>query len=190
MKLGRERARNQPVGPFIEVPQNDAGTGYVNRAQQILIDEPYGLRSALAMGRAEMHIKDVQQAPVMRSNVRPQHATLLAPGYAEVHVASQSDLPSAERYVSVGRAAVLPRLADGEAISQTAGEIAGLVVLDRMAFMADDLLQGNDVRLNLFQHPRDSFNPDPAVEPAALVDVICGDSKANHLTTSITIVFR
>ncbi len=80
--------------PFVKVTKDNAWTGDVDSLKQVFIDEPDRLCPALAMGRAEVHVENVQKVRA-QADVGTKHSSFFAAWYAQIHVTNQIEAPSA-----------------------------------------------------------------------------------------------
>ena len=71
--------RDESVGPFVEIAQDDARTGNVRRLEQIFIHQEDRLRPPLAVRRSEMHVKNVHQM-LAYADVGAQNSAFSRPG--------------------------------------------------------------------------------------------------------------
>lgn len=99
------------MGPLVEIAEDDARAGDVDRPQKVFINEPHRLGSPLAARRAEMHVENVQQVRAY-AKVRAKHAALLPAGDAQIDMPDQFERPPAQRYVAVDASAMFSRFAD------------------------------------------------------------------------------
>ena len=147
--------------------------------QQIFIDQPDRLRPALAVRRSEVHVENVQE---MRSDadVGTQAPAFFPAGNAKIHVADEFERPAAERDIAVHSAAMFAGLSNGVKVSETVRQVAGLMLLNRQALVADHLLQGDDVGVDFFEDAGDAFDANPAIQAAALVNIVGGNPESIH----------
>src|SRR5207245_5051039 len=116
--------------------------------------------------------KDVQHI-LAQADVCTKRSTFLPAGYAQIDLPDQLEIPSTQRNVTIHTATVFAGLTDGVKVSELVRQIAGLMVLYGTALMADNFLEGDDVRADLIEHARDAFDARSAVETQSLVDVVC-----------------
>ena len=95
-------------------------------------------------------------------------------------MADAFECPAAERDIAVHAAAMFASFSNGVKVSETVRQIAGLVILNRKALVAHHLLQGDDVGVDLFEDAGDAFDANPAIQAAALVNVVGGNPEAIH----------
>jgi hypothetical protein len=69
---------------------------------------------------------------------------------------------------------------NGVKVSETVRQVAGLVLLNGQALVADHLLQRNDIGADFFEDAGDAFDANPPIQAAALVNIVGGNPEAIH----------
>jgi hypothetical protein len=116
----------------------------------------------------------MQDARAFDLDVGAQAAALLAAANAYVVVARRAQGQARQHDVAVHAALMLSSLADTVIHPQLFGDESRLIRFAWAAFVAHDLLERDDVRVDLAQHFDYARGPHAAVESLALVNVVRG----------------
>ena len=179
MELRGERARDEAAGPFVEIPEDDARTGNVRRLEEIFIHQQDRLRPPLAVRCSKVHVENVHQMRAY-ADVGAQSPAFFPAGNGKIYAADAFERPAAERDIAIHAAAMFAGFSNGVKVSETVRQVPGLVLLNGQAFAADHLLQGDDIGADFFEDAGDAFDANPAIQAAALVNIVGGNPEAVH----------
>jgi hypothetical protein len=126
-----------------------------------------------------MHVKNMQKMTAY-VEVSTEHSAFFPAGDAQIDVTDQFERPPAQRHVAVHATPMFSRLANCVPVSEMLREIVGLMILNRTALVAYDLLQSNDVGDNFCEYTSGALDANPAIEPPALVNIVSRDTESSH----------
>jgi hypothetical protein len=91
------------------------------------------------MSGTEVNVENVHQM-VTEADVSSKNAAFFPPRYRQVNMADRPELESSERYVPVRAATMLAGLANRVNVSELGRQVGGLVVLNGLPLVVDNLL--------------------------------------------------